>query len=95
MFGDRDTGGIGLLVVEFFKVVEEILPIGAIAAVAGPFGIAAVSPDGEILVGDFCAAELFGHDLLDFGLGVEPSEEVSADGALREAMIEFIADVGG
>jgi hypothetical protein len=47
------------------------------------------------LVGDFSSAKLFGHDLLDFGLGIEPGEEVSADGALREAMIEFIADVGG
>src|SRR3569833_1430276 len=89
MFGNGDTGWIRLLVIQFFQVIEEILPLGAIAAGAGPFLVAAMSPDGEVLVGNFSSAELFNHDLLDVGLGIEPGEEVSADGALGEAMIEF------
>ena len=45
------------LIAQFLDVIEQILPLGAVAAIGGPFGIAAVAPLGEVLLSDWLAME--------------------------------------
>ena len=60
-----------------------------------PIAIAAVLPLGEVLGADRFAGEIRGHDVLDFGKGVEPGHEVFALVAIVNAAIQLVADVAG
>lgn len=60
-----------------------------------PVAEAGFFPFVEVLFGDGQAVEdLFEHSL-DFGLGVEPVEELFVFFAVIEAAIEFVAEVTG
>lgn len=78
----------------FFLFGEAAEPFEALL-VEEPVLVAAVSPFGEVLVGDGFCGEKFGEDLFGFREFVEPWEDGSAHFAVEEALIEFFADLLG
>jgi len=69
-------------------------PVQARTVLFGPFPVAvtAQSPIGEVLLVDGPGAELGGEHLADFGHAIEPSEQVLAQFAILEPLIELLAD---
>ena len=80
---------------EFFFVFGEVFePIDALL-VQEPILIAGAAPFGEVLVGDGVAFEALGEDFLGLREVVEPRQDVAAEMAVVEALVQFVADGGG
>ncbi len=70
---------------EFFEALGLGVLLGVVAE-------AALSPGGEVAVGDGLVGEEFVEDLLDLGQFVEPGEDLGAGLAVAEALVELGAD---
>jgi len=60
-----------------------------------PFLVAALTPVGEVLLGDGEGVEVLGEEGLDLGEGIEPREDLRAELAILEAGVELGAKVVG
>jgi hypothetical protein len=87
--------GDALVADEFVEVVVVfvlLLDIFLLLLTTQPFAVAALTPFGEVLLGDGVALEVFAQDGFDGGLVVEPLDEVGAKFAVFEAEVEFVAN---
>jgi hypothetical protein len=82
------AGNVGCPFLEFPDVGEGFL-------VLEPALKPAETPFGEVFWADGRAIELGGEDLLDFGEGVEPAQNVVSGVIVFEAAVELVADVVG
>jgi len=60
--------------------------------IAQPILVAAVSPFGNVVLGDGPAGEMRGEDLPDFGQLIEPGHSVFGEGAVEQELVELLAD---
>lgn len=57
-----------------------------------PFAIAAGAPGGEVLLVDGASIEVPGEDFFDGGQAVEPGQDDGTAMAIRQALVDFLAD---
>ena len=96
--GEQSRGAVGKKRDGFFQlcvVVCGIVQFFQQVAAGLPFGEAAVSPLGEILLADGFVVEESGEDFVDLREAVEPGGEKTAREVLFEAVVEFVADGTG
>jgi hypothetical protein len=60
-----------------------------------PIAKAAVTPLGDVIIGNGMPGETFGEDALDYRQGVQPGNQVATKSAVVEALVEFLADGAG
>jgi hypothetical protein len=88
-FDPATEAGLGFEVRIFFCEMQNS---GAGFPVAKPIMVTAVTPFGNVVLGDGPAAEVLGQHGFDFGQLIEPGDGVFAEDSVEQLLIQLFAD---
>ena len=72
---------------------HETVGFGEGGLIQEPLAVGTLFPFGEVAFCDQTAAKFHGHDLYDFGEGVEPGEDLFAGLAVAQTQVDLLAKV--